>query len=378
MKPLSILKYYNNNKKRFISIFISSALSVILIYTTQMIIFSSYNFGIQSSVEPKEHYSTVSPKGEPLSMATIYTISNTEGVDKVIPCVFDNTTIYAGIGSNIGTSVLSLEYDAIPEMMRLLNLKLIEGKLPTKNNDIIIHKRVAENKNLKIGDYIGRLESKKESLPGRYEIVGIIDGPSILSFAPIDYYLDNYHWPHSYFYGGIILPKEGQLDKMNQQLDNMNPANYQIDTLNIQKAWEKDTTSKINILVSTINIFIILIVSSCIGFLSYIYFSQRRSEFGLLWALGFSRQQVINRAFAEVNGINLVGFFFGIMISLLIGLLLNLVYFTPLGDSLDIFDIKFLLGAACSPILVTLFSLIPIWRMLKKLDPVTIIDGTTL
>lgn len=378
MKPLSIYKYYSNNKKRFLSIFISVTLSVILLYTIQMVIFSSFRTGYNTAVEPKTYFSAIYMKGEVLNEGIINSIERIDGVDKVIPLILDNITINAGIGSNYGTAVLSLETKTIPQIMDLMGLKLVEGVLPAYDNEIVVHRQVAANKNLKVGDYIGRLVSKKETLPGSYKIVGIIDGSSIVSFAPIEYYMNTFHLPYKYIYGGLILPKEGALNEMNEKLDALEPSNYQIDTLTVEQTWQDDYTAKISILISTVDIFIILIVSSCIGFLCYIYFSQRRSEFGLLWALGFSRQQVINRAFAEVNGINLLGYVFGVIIASLIGLFLNCIYFNPIGDPLKLFDVRYFLGAACSPIFVALFSLIPVWRMLKKLDPISIIDGTML
>lgn len=376
MRPLSVYKYYSNNKKRFLSIFISVTLSVILLYTIQMVIFSSFRTGYHIVVEPKTFFSTIYMKGEVLDEGIIHSIERVDGVDKVLPLILDNININAGLGSNYGTAVYSLDTDAIPEIMDLMGMKLIEGSLPAYHNEIVLHRQVAANKKLKVGDYIGRLLSKKETLPGCYKIVGIVDGPSIVSFAPIEYYMEAYRLPYEYIYGGLILPRKGALNEMNAKLDALQPSNYQIDTLTVEQAWQDEYTTKISVLVSTIDIFIILIVSSCIGFLCYIYFSQRRSEFGLLWALGFSRQQVINRAFAEVNGINLLGYVFGVILALLIGVFLNFIYFIPIGDSLKLFDIRYFLGAACSPIFVALFSLIPVWRMLKKLDPISIIDGT--
>jgi len=378
MWPLSIYNYYNNNRKRFLSIFISVTLSVILLYTLQMVIFSSFRTGYNTAVEPKKYYSTVAPKGEVLNQYIIDHISILDGVDMVIPCIYDYTTIHTGIGSNYSASILSLKMDTIPDIMKLLNLKIVDGRLPEKNSEIILHKQVAANKKLKIGDLIGREVSESETLPGNYTIVGIIDGTSIVSFAPIEYYYDTYQLNYDYIYGGLILPKEGSLKEMNQVLDSMTPVDYSIDTLTVEKASDQIYTTRVGIFMTIIDIFIILIVSSCIGFLSYIYFSQRRSEFGLLCALGFSRQKVINRAFAEINGINLIGYLCGIGISFLLGMFMNYSYFNVIGDPLQIINIKYLLGAACSPILVTLFSLIPIWRMLKKLDPITIIDGTTM
>ena len=378
MKPLSIIKYYQNNRKRFLSVLISVTLSVILLYTVQMVIGSSFRLGHNLYVEPKKYFSTISPKGEVLNRSIITTIEHTSGVERVIPCIFDSTSIRAGIGSNYSATIYSIESEEMTKMMELLDLKVKSGRLPVAGNEIILHKQVAANKGLKIGDRIGRMISKEESLPGVYRVVGILDGEYILSFAPIKHYILTYHLPYEYIYGGIIFPKNGALDEMNQALESMVPSNYQINTINTERAWLKISEGKVNLFITLVCTFIILIVSSCIGFLCYIYFTQRRSEFGLLWAIGYSRQKVINRAFAEINGINLLGYVLGVLLSILVGFLLNITYFIPIGDSLDIIDIRYMLGAACSPLFVTLFSLIPIWRMLKKLDPISIIDGSTL
>lgn len=378
MKFVSIYRFYIYNKRKFLSVFISVTLSVILLYTVQMIVLSSFRIGYNISVETRKYYSTISPKGEVLNSDIIAAISKADGVGSVIPCIFDSTNIVSGLGATYATSILSLENDEIPEIMKLMGLHLIEGKLPSAKNEIILHKQVALNKRLKPGNYIGRLVSKKETLPGGYKIVGIIDGTPVISFASIDYYIRTYHLPYKYIYGGIILPKEDSLKKMNSALDRLAPADYQIDNLEAQNVWLKNYSMRISILISVIDLFIILIVSSCTGFLSYIFFSQRRSEFGLLWAIGYSRQQVINRFFMEINGINLIGFLSGSLISILIGILLNSVYFIPIGDPLRLFDMRYLFGAACSPVFAALFSMVPVWRMLKYMDPISIIDGSVV
>ncbi len=378
MKPLSILKYYQNNRKRFLSVLISVTLSVILLYIVQMVIYSSFRLGHHLYTEPRKYFSTISPKGEVLNRSIITTIEHTEGVGRVIPCVFDSTSVRAGIGSNYAAMIYSIEPEEITKMMELLDLKLESGRLPEAGNEIVLHKQVAANKGLKIGDIIGRMVSKEETLPGVYHIVGILEGKHILSFAPIKQYINTYHLPYEYIYGGIIFPESGALDEMNQALESMVPSNYQINTINTEKAWLKNSEAKVELFITLVCTFIIIIVSSCIGFLCYIYFTQRRSEFGLLWAIGYSRQKVINRAFAEINGINLLGFALGILLSILTGIILNITYFKPIGDSLEIINLRYILGAACSPLFVTLFSLIPVWRMLKKLDPISIIDGSML
>jgi putative ABC transport system permease protein len=299
-----------------------------------------------------------------------------EAVGSIIPCVFDYTTFRTSIGSNYSTMILSLSNDNISMLMSKMGLRLKEVRMPNSGgNEILLHEQVAANKQLKIGNYIGRLVNKDETLPNGYQVVGIIEGDPIISFAPIDAYINSYNMSYEYMYGALLLPKGDSLDKMNSLLDTMGPSNYKVETENSQEEFIQQSFSRVGMLITLINVLVIVIVSFCVGFLCYIYFSERKSEFGLLWAIGFSRQQVINRAFIEVSGINFAGFVCGILLSLATGFVLNQVHFIHVGEPLKMLNAEYLMGAACSPVFVTLFSLIPIWRMLKKLDPISIIEG---
>jgi ABC-type lipoprotein release transport system permease subunit len=329
-----------------------------------------------ASVEPSKYFSIVRPNGRVLNKSDEEMFKINENIESVLPCIYEYTSFRSNIGLSFGTLILSLDKQDISSMMKLMDLKVVDGTLPRPGSyEIVLHQQLAKNKGLKIGDYIGRLIDKTEALPASYKIVGLIDGASIVNFAPLETYMNNIYLDYEYTYGALLIPKEGRLQLMNEFLNSLPPLNLAIHNYITYSKEFNSSLLRVDTLFSLINILLIIIVSFCTAFLYYIYFSQRRSELGLLWSLGFSRQQVINRAFMEVSTTNILGYVLGILISIVCGVLLNSLYLDPLGQPLDILNNKLLLQTLCVPIFVILFSIIPVWRMLKTLDPISIIEG---
>ena len=376
MWPLSIFNYYKNNIKKFFSVLIPVSLSIFLIYIVHGLIYSSFTPNYNSSVEPSRYFSIVRPNGRILDRYDIEMFNINENVASVLPCIYEYTSFKSNIGLSFGTMILSLDKGDIPNLMELMNLKIVDGTLPRPGRyEIVLHQQLAKNRGLKIGDYIGRLIDKTEGLPASYRIVGLIDGTSIVNFASLETYISNINLNYEYTYGAVVIPKEGKLQPMNEFLNSLPPLNLAIHNHITYTKEYNSSLARIDTLFSLINVMLIVIVSFCTAFLYYIYFSQRRSEIGLLWSLGFSRQQVINRAFLEVSTTNILGYILGVLISIVCGVLVNILYLDPLGQPLEIFNSKLMLQTLCVPIFVILFSIIPIWRMLKKLDPISIIEG---
>lgn len=376
MNPLSIIKYYFNNKKKFLSVFISIALSTFLLYTVQILINSAFLTTYNAFVEPQKYYSSITNKGRLLDEKVLDQIKSMEGVEKVIPWVFRYTNFFSSIGGNTGTKVFTVKQSDMAELMSRFKLTLKAGRLPEAGTrEIAIHYLLARNKNLKIGDKIGSNLDKEEIIPGERTIVGLIDGKSIVSFDSLETWLNDNQIDFEYMLGMIILPKNGYSQQLNRELESLNLPGLEVRTFNTVNIQNIRDSESIKIILTFISILVIVIVSFCTGFLCFIYFSQRRSEFGLLNAIGYSKQQVINRAFGEISGINLIGFIAGILLSLLAGVLIDFVSYAPRGQILEVWDLRNVMKAACVPIFVTLFSIVPVWRMLKKLDPITIIEG---
>ncbi|MEA4822621.1 MAG: ABC transporter permease [Clostridiaceae bacterium] len=377
MKPLGILRYYLLNKKKSVVFLLAIGLSVFLLYSVQMLIDSAMSINYRTFVLPQRFFSSITAKSKVLDDDLIKTVLSYESVDKAIPWVFQYTNFNSSIGGRIGTKVITAKQEDIELLMDTMGLKLKAGRLPDPDSDeIVLHELVAANKNKKIGDVISSDTDKNEVLRGKMTVCGILEGGCIVSFVPLEYWMaQNGVTFDDYSLGIILLPKEGRTSELENNLNALDISGLDLRTYTSVAAQTARDNQSIQMLLTMINIMVIIIVSICTGFISYIYFAQRRSEFGILGAMGYTGQQIVNRAFFEILWINGFGFAVGMLLSVFIGVILNAVSFIPRGQPLILWNPDYLIKAVCVPVFVILFSIIPVWRMLKKLDPVSIIEG---
>lgn len=375
MHPLSIIKYYVNNRKSFFTIFFSIVLSTLLIYMVQMFIDSAFITSYNIFVEPQRYYSSITPKGSLIDEKILNDVKSIDSVESVMPWVFRYTNFYINIGGDEGARIFTVNHDDMLTLMSRLELTLKEGRLPEPGSrEIAIHYLLAKNKNLKVGDKIGNAFDKDEVIRGEQTIVGLIDGKSIVSFDSLETWVEENDIDFEYMLGIIMLPKKGYDQELNRYLDSLHLPGYDVRTFNSNSLQYEHNSENIKIILTFISIMVIVIVSFSTGFLCYIYFAQRSSEFGLLNAIGYSKQYVINRAFGEISGMDAIGFAVGIIFSLVGGTIVNIVSYAPRGQLLQVWNLNYLMKAACIPLFVTLFSIVPVWRMLKKLDPISIME----
>ncbi|MBP7176953.1 MAG: ABC transporter permease [Thermoclostridium sp.] len=376
MKPLSVFTYFLNNKKSVYAVFIAISLSVFLLYSLQIIINSTWMVSELAFVEPQKHYSSITPKGALLDTQMVESIREWDCVEKVIPWVFQYINFTIKVGGDTGTKVFTLYQDDMEEMITLLDLKLIEGSLPSPDkNEIAVHEQLARNKGLKIGDSIGSHVERDEALKGEYKIVGILDGKSIVSFASLEKWMKNNEVYDPFRFGIIILPKPERFEEMNLRLEYLPATDLDLRTLSLVRLRNQENARGLFIVLNLINLMVILIVSICVGFLTYIYMYQRRVEFGLLNAIGYTRQEVLSRSFKEIITLCFSGYAFGVLLSMISGIILYWTLFYPKGQGIRLWNLDYFLNTACIPLFATLFSIIPVWNMLTGLDPVTILEG---
>lgn len=376
MNPLSITKYYTNSKKKFLSVVVSIALSTLLLYTVQMLLDSMFITIYDAFVEPQKYFASITTKGRLLDEELVKEVKNNASVESVIPWVFRFTNFYCNIGGNTGTKVFTVKHEDMLMLMYRLNLILKEGRLPeVGSKEIAIHYLLAKNKGLKVGDKIGSNMDKEESILGERSIVGLIDGKSIVSFDSLETWLRDNGVKNEYTRGIIIIPKDKAEQQLDRYLNSLYLTGLDVRTFSSVSIQNMRDTKNIKIIFTFISILVLVIISFCTGFLCYVYFQQRLSEFALLNAIGYSKQQVINRAFGEINGTSVIGFSTGLILSIIIGVSINLLSYAPSGQILQIWSWDYFVKVACIPIFATIFSIVPVWRMLNNLDPISVIEG---
>jgi hypothetical protein len=101
----------------------------------------------------------------------------------------------------------------------------------------------------------------------------------------------------------------------------------------------------------------------------------RRKEYAILSIIGYTGDQEICRAVGEIVLVNLLGFFSGIVISVVVGLILHISIFAPKGLSLSVLNIDTLMRCFCVPLFATIVSIIPIWKLIIEMNAVSILEG---
>ena len=373
MKPLSALNYSKRNKKKSASVIACIAVSVFLLYTVQIIFGSIEICNKLVRLNAAEKYSLIykQENNVPISSQLITEVKNNENIDRVIP-LFQRNTDFANITLSLGVRVYELDKDDMNYYMKMLNIKIKEGRLPKYADcEIAIDYRLAKNKGLKRGDMIGEDASRKEILQGEYKIVGLLDGQVISAITPMDEKLDK---NKIYSNGMMVFPKVGKMKELNQYLDTIRNS-ADIVTYDDTK---KDLDMPMKNAEMTINIFAAMIIIAmvvAVGNISYVHFFERRKEFGILRALGYSMRSITLKTFYEISIMNLMGFFLGLLLAIFIGLILKLIFLSPLGVSISFWSPQGLIQALCIPIFTTLFSIKPINFMIRKVDPISIIEG---
>jgi putative ABC transport system permease protein len=378
MNPLSAFQYHLKNKKKALFLCLPVVLGVIIIYLLQMLIISQYQIVDRTYVEPQKIYSSVAAKTRVIDSNTLSSIFKVKSdCERVMPWVSHYTYIETVIDNRIGSKVFTVKQEDMQWLISKLNLKIKDGRIPKAGtNEIILHSVVAKNKNLGIGDRIGGSIQRNESLEGDMVIVGLLEGESIVSFDSLEYWMNmNQVGSYDYSTGIIIVSKEGKENEVNNVISNINVQGLDVRTFDIVSHQNKIDRKGIDIILVVINIVVIIIITICTSFISYIHMLQRRSEFGILSAIGYTSQNIFKQVFNEIVWINIAGVTLGIFASVFIGLLLNLFIFIPIGLPLLLVKPDYMIEAVCVPLFACIFSLLPIWRIMEDLDPVAIIEG---
>jgi ABC-type antimicrobial peptide transport system permease subunit len=173
----------------------------------------------------------------------------------------------------------------------------------------------------------------------------------------------------------IVFCKEGRLQESNEFLEALPKQITKIHTYHIaydaQAKDTKDLKTYLNILV----IMLIVVLSISTGNASYINTFQRRYEYALLYSVGYSSSQILKKSMKEIFFINIIGYIAGMLLSLLFAGIAYLAIFEPNGLVIRLVLPDALLQTLAIPVFTSLFCMIPVSIMLRKIDPIKIIEG---
>lgn len=371
LKPLSPLNYYYNNKRKAIPVIICAALCVFFIYVFSMFVqavFETDKYIITSD----KYFSFVSAltdkKG--ISEDLIRKINEDDNTELVIPCDVEFTNFNMPLGGDNILLVYKVTRNNINFMIDRMELKLVEGNIPNSEEEILLHSRLAKSKGLRIGDKIGHEVNKEEALNGVYTVAGIIDGESIISFIPFNNKGDNGYPALTVFH------KKDKLYQSNEFLiNNIKSSRIDVDTYTQSIDRQQGDNGQLKTILNIVQVIVVIVMTVAIVNLSYLHFFHRRKEFGILQAVGCTSKEITKKVFREIGILQLVGYLLGVTLAIAAGIFIKNSLFDRKGLPFTVLNIQSFMQTAVIPIFICIFNIIPVSRLLKRIDPIAIAQG---
>lgn len=372
MNPLSIFIYYSRNKRKALPVLGILTLAVFGISLTLVLTATIFD-GVRGFVSPYYHFVVVEPnynkKYYQLDTSLRADVRQSEHLAVYAP--IQTSFIYGTVlGIPTNYAIFGVSDDLMPRLLQATETNLLEGRLPgVRENEVALHESLMKTRGLQVGDYIGREINREDNLDGKWRVVGVIGGKTILNLVALDR-ITHGRTPNEI----VLIPKTGEMEGLALDLNALKSERATIQTPAYWNQFIEKTLSQYDSLVTALNVVIITVLSLGVGLLNMIYFRQRTGEFGILSGIGFSRSFLVRRVTLEALVLTIVAWLLGMALSVAVYQILDTLVFAPQGTHLSILNTRLLLGTLPVPIFVWLFSTVTIMWQLTRLDPVAVID----
>ena len=332
------LKYLKKNKKRSIGAIVAITIATMLLISVVSVfnVYQNYMIEVERSKENWE------ARFNNISYEKLYGFEENSDIKDIL------------IVQNLGTILLENEKSNVTQYVDLkayeqnafknLGVKLIEGRLPSKDGEIVVSK-----------NFIGDVENIKLNNKS-YKIVGIIEPTKYenISFDDITIsaitYLDKDN-----------LKKDSSIDVCVNFYNNKNVYEVSKEIATVLKLYPGDEVASENIefntellhyysiwdinseedkiIITIVSSLVVLIVSISIALVFSIFnisMRERKKEFAILNSIGATRKQILKVILCEAGIILVISLLIAIVLTILL-ILLTSNYFDKLLSKMDIY-----------------------------------------
>ncbi len=381
VKPLSVGTFYRRHRRRGLTLVAVMALMIL------GVAFPVFFFSPMTEVQKPfmlnylRYASEVrSGLGNAVDPGVTAQIQAHPAVERVVPTTLLELAISVPPVSESLVTIYGVSEQNLPYLVDLFGLKLQAGRLPRpRSSEIVLSESLAMNRGLGVGDAIGRPANDRDrEIPTEMIVVGILaGGDTALGFASSEYLESHERYrtrsPHL-----LVTPVEGRKAELDHWLEeNVDSTRTLVETYDERLNNFQQATRNLLFLIVSVEGIIAAVAVIALAVLNYVFFTQRRGEFGVLHAVGHSRPWLVLRTTKETLGVVVAAWLLGAAMCL-VGLLYGQAnIYAPAGLSLDLSNLTPWLFTLPIPMAVVAASTGTISRMLHKLDPVSIVERRT-
>lgn len=381
---LSALKFVRNNKKQVWVMIVALSMTFMTMYVINFLFLTTKeSFQALFLEQPKKvAYVELSPETMGVDSASYSSeeelyqgidearnsimdkLKAHEGISDVIytQCLYAN---YQGIVGGVGYDFPLLEESRIPDFLEHMGALLTEGRMPEGPGEILVDKKVLQNKKMKIGGYFN------ESSYGKvFKVVGVLDSDVLTCVGT----------PRGYTNSGwymVILCNEENAD-MSAVLKDVGIETTEYDTIYDSVDWAKMykelVTDQIDaaLLAILIVVIIFLAISILVAYVSFM--RSRVNEYCLYTSIGFARKDIYGMMMKEIGIIFGLSIVIGAAVTIVIMVLLGHFMLDSLGLVYHYFYPEHLLRILTAFLAIVGFLQIPVIVTINNIKTIDMIE----
>lgn len=263
----------------------------------------------------------------------------------------------------------------MPYLMELAGAKLASGRLPAPGtSEVALHDNLMKANGWVLGREFGMEVDDKDWMPGRFKVVGTLDGPAPMGLASAEY-LSNplvYAFSAKLWERLLVVAKPGRTEEMNAWLRGLPDVKVYDKIQAVEDVSEG--FDRILLILNFISVTLIVVVSVVVGMIQAIFFGERMGEFAILLAIGHPRRRLLRKVSLETAGLMGISWLAGAGLALATLAVFRASVLAPMGVDIPLFQPAAAAVSLSLPVVAHLFATVTVTRRLRALDPVTIIE----
>jgi ABC-type antimicrobial peptide transport system permease subunit len=401
-KPLSSWIFYLRHRRRGIVLVVSAAL-VIVGVALPVFLLSAVADATKPDFEYLRYVSKVAPSnGHTVDSGVMGQIRSHPTVARVIPVMSLGLQVDVPPSGVMRTNIYGAVEDDLPILVDLFGMQVKEGRLPRpRSNEIVLSEPVTLNRGLHVGDRVGVPAHERgefelldvDDVPTEMVVVGILQpraerlgterprsGQTLSSSAMwlglASYeYLEGHELTSSRSVHLLVVPADGRKNELDAWLEeSLASAQTNVITYDVEYREHQQIVQGLVLVFAVVGCVTAIVAAIAMATLNYIFFTQRREEFGILHAVGRSRLWLVLRTVKETGSVITVAWLAGAVICCIGLICFQTLVYAPKGLSLNFFNPVPWVLTFPIPLAVIAVGTGTIARTLSRLDPVAVIE----
>jgi len=376
-RPLSSWTFYLRHRRRGIMLVMAMALMIVGVAFPVSILMPIFDAQMPS-IEYLRYVSAMWPGARSdLDPGVVAQVRAHPGTARVIPVLTFGFGVTVPPFNTVRARLNAVSEDDMVYLMDLFGLRVLEGRLPRpRTNEVVLSEALALNRGLHVGDAIGYPVDERDGCPYEMTIVGLLETDGMwMGFASLEY-AQSHELTAGYSPDMFVAPGAEGKDSLDAWLlENVDSSATVVRTYEEERREIERYRLGMLMVLGVVELLVALIAAMALAVLNYIFYSQRRDEFGALHALGRVRGWLTWRAGRETLTATAAAWVIGAALCMGIAVYLQFTMFVPKGLSMDLAGIAPWLFTLPIPLAVAAASTSTIAWMLRRLDAVAVIEG---